>query len=133
MAEYRAVEGADGSTLDLMAGARIWDIETTITFTEDLADARSSTEDQLWVDPAIGLRGRLVLSENWALIGRGIVGGFGVGSDSMYDLLGVAENKVGDNVALSGGYRYVSADYSEDSFVYDLEIQGPLLGAIIRF
>ncbi|MCX7350378.1 MAG: hypothetical protein NTZ54_12935, partial [Alphaproteobacteria bacterium] len=65
---------------------------------------------------------------SWAMIG-----GFGVGSDLMWDLMGGAGYEFTDNVSVFAGYRAMSVDYSNDSFVYDVVQNGPVVAAVFKF
>jgi hypothetical protein len=32
-----------------------------------------------------------------------------------------------------GGYRHIKVDYKNGDFLYDLELSGPIIGAVFRF
>ena len=75
--EYRLVETPRGS-LDVMAGARIWSVDTDVSFSGGLLNGRSASDGDTWVDPLIGVKGRLDLGRNFYLTAWGMIGGFGV-------------------------------------------------------
>ena len=50
----------------------------------------SVSDDETWVDPVIGLRGRLNMTEKFYLSGWAMVGGFDVSSKFMWDVFGGA-------------------------------------------
>src|SRR6476620_4895597 len=58
-AEYRVIDEEAG-TLDALAGARVWWVSTEIDFSGAVIDA-SGSDSETWVDPIIGLKGRLNL------------------------------------------------------------------------
>jgi opacity protein-like surface antigen len=90
-----------------------------------------------WVEPFVGGRLRLALSETVAFVVRGDTGGFGVGSDATWDLIGTLQYQVSHKVTLAGGYRVLDIDYDEgggtNRFVYDVQTRGPILGIAFRF
>lgn len=131
-AEYRVVETAETS-VDLMAGARIWSVETEIDPQGGPADALFFSDGDTWVDPIIGARARFDVTENIYLTGWGMVGGFGVGADITWDVMAAVGYEVNDRVAIIGGYRALGVDYSRDAFQFDVVQQGPILGARIAF
>ena len=84
---------------------------------------------------ACGTNGRF--GDDWRVVLRGDIGGFGVGSDFMYHLLAGARWQASDAVDLFLGYRLISYDYEEGQnqnyLRFDLTEQGPMLGVGISF
>lgn len=68
---------------------------------------------------------------------RGDVGGFGVGSDLTWSLVGSIQYHVSRQVSVGGGYRALDIDYTQGSganrSALDVLMHGPLLGAVFRF
>ena len=60
-------------------------------------------------------------------------GGFGVGADIDWQVEATLEYKVNDSFALQAGYRYLAVDYDDDGFVWDVSMQGPVIGAKFQF
>jgi len=73
------------------------------------------------------------LSDKWSLTGYGDIGGFGVGSDFTYDLYAAANYNFNPNISMVLGYRYLSVDYDDNGFLYDISQNGPVIGAQFRF
>ncbi|MEM9017291.1 MAG: hypothetical protein AAGC68_09770 [Verrucomicrobiota bacterium] len=89
---------------------------------------------QGWVDPFIGLRGKVLLTDDVYLIARGDYGGFGVSSDQIYNVYGAIGTKVKENITLEIGIRHMGVDYEgSGGFLYDASYTGPFLGTIIHF
>jgi len=130
-AEYRLID-AEGGTLDALAGARVWWVKTDLDFSGNFIDA-SGSDSATWVDPIIGVRGRLNLGPEFFLTSWAMIGGFGVSSELTWDLMGALGYQASDSVSLIAGYRGLSVDYEDDGFVFDVVQQGPILGAVIRF
>jgi len=68
---------------------------------------------------------------------RADIGGFGVGSDASWQVLATYNWQM---CTMSGhpidgylGYRALSVDYSQASYKYDVLMQGPVMGATMRF
>jgi hypothetical protein len=140
------------TALDLLAGARYWhqdlDIRFGLTGTLDLnglqvsrnrAIARGGDVD--WVDPLVGFRIRHGLAPGQELIFRADIGGFDVGSQFSWNVLGAYSFTlaVRDGVTYSGllGYRALSVDYEKGSgankYEYDVVQHGPIVGLTIGF
>jgi hypothetical protein len=83
-----------------------------------------------WIDPTIVARAALPFGDRWFFQARANLGGFGVGSELMWQL----QADVGYRSArwrFSFGYRVIDIDYDQgrDSgrFVYDVRTFGPVL------
>jgi len=92
-----------------------------------------------WVEPWIGMRFRLGLSDRLRLESRFDFGGFGVGSASKLTwnaIVGI-DYRIKENMSLKLGYRIYDIDYSNGSgfnkFGFDAKIHGPTIGVAFRF
>lgn len=136
MGEYRVV-AEPSATMDIMAGVRIWSVDTDISLALTAGGSPiaglSGSDGDTWVDPMVGLRGRIDLNPSWYLTGWGMVGGFDAGSDFGWDILGGLGHQFNDRVSVVGGYRALGVDYENDGFVFDAVQHGPVLGAVFRF
>ena len=130
--EYRIVE-APGGSLDLMAGMRVWSVDTGLSFSGGILDGVSRSDGDTWIDPLVGAKGRFDLTSNLFLSAWAMVGGFGVSSDLMWDAWGGLGYEFNDTFSAVLGYRGTGVDYEKDGFVYDVIQHGPVLGAVIRF
>jgi hypothetical protein len=114
--------------VDLLLGARYWDLEGDLKAIatppgDDVAASRGAS----WVEPLIGVRSRIPLSESLSLLLRGDAGGFGLGSEYTYDLGGQLAWAFSRSFELALGYRLLYAKYDDD-FLYDASNAGPVLG-----
>lgn len=132
-AQYRLIENRAYS-LDLLAGARYWALESTIALTSGLSPGRKVTNTKSWVDPLVGTRGYAVLGQSKFFIGGFfIIGGFGAGADLMWDAaLNFGYNWT-EMFSTTFGYRYLDVDYEDDGFIFDVSQHGPTLGLSWRF
>lgn len=120
---------------ELMGGGRYSYFKGKLDF--EVAGETESSQD--WVDPFLGGRISLLLSEEWAIVLRGDVGGFGIGSgsDFVWNLATGIDYKISRVVSLSAGYRVLSIDYERGSGTdkrgLDMRIDGPALGLTVHF
>jgi opacity protein-like surface antigen len=126
------------ATLDGFAGIRYWNVRLYADLSGPLLDpALRRAAD--WVDPLIGMRLTVPLTERLTIRVRGDIGGFGVGSKFSWQVFAGLGYDVSRRVAVTLGYRYLDANYSRglvntpDHFVYDAAMHGPQLGFRFTF
>jgi opacity protein-like surface antigen len=98
-----------------------------------LANSRSHSETVNFVDPIVGLSGTYAIAPDWTAFGSATIGGFGVGSDLEWGGSAGVNYQIGDTISLAAGYRYLSIDYDDGDFVYDVDQHGPMIGLTISF
>jgi hypothetical protein len=130
---YRLV-GKEKGFIDLMGGVRYWSVDSKLTLTEGLLPSRSIANEENWFDPIIGFKGLAPLGDSRFFVsGFVLIGGFGVGSDFMWDAnlnLGYQWTETFSTVF---GYRYLDVDYEDGNFLYDVAQAGLILGLSWRF
>jgi outer membrane protein W len=89
--------------------------------------------DKDWVDPIVGLRGRVKLNDKVSMGGFANVGGFGAGSELSVDLFGGFEYAINARFGANFGFRYTYIDYEGDRAELKLQQYGPVLGLTVRF
>jgi opacity protein-like surface antigen len=129
---YRIVSEAAGF-IEPFVGGRLWYVDSKIKLKAGVANARSGSETEAWVDPILGVRARLNLGSGIFLSGYFDLGGFGVGSDLTWQAYGGAGYEFSSRWSAFAGYRYLSVDYKKGGYVYDIRQYGPMLGAAYRF
>ena len=132
LAAYWRAHASDGFSLDLVAGARYTRSELEADLSLNNRQV-SGSADRDWWDPVIGIRGIAQVSPRFSLVGYADYGGFGVSSDSLWQVNAAVNCRFTDHVSGSLGYRYYSMTFSEDGFDYDAQIAGPTLGVTITF
>ena len=142
MGQWRAVD-SDQMIVDVMAGARYWNIENDIDVKGTLAGGGplglsitkelSGSDGASWVDPMVGVKSRIDTDTAFYFTGWGMVGGFGIGSDFNWDVMGGVGYEWTDHFSTVLGYRALGVDYEDDGFVYDVVQQGVALGAVFNF
>lgn len=128
-AGYRVVEGPE-TTLDLLLGVRGWDTNATVSAPILGVSAESTFS---FADPLLMARSTFQLSPRWSTLIYGDVGGFGVGSEQTFQVVGTLNYQFSEQFFLSAGYRYLTLDYQTDGRELDLQIDGPIVGATWRF
>lgn len=116
-----------------LAGARLWSVQEEFEATSGVLPGFATEADRTWVDPVVGLDLRYDLGGRWSLVGKGIVGGFGVSADFAAEALVGVNFRLSDHWFVGLGYRYLHERYDKDRFSLDLDAQGFLLGVGCRF
>jgi hypothetical protein len=129
---YRVIE-RERSAVDLLAGARIWSIYTKLDLKPGLALGRKDTNRESWVDPVIGIRGSARLLDKLSMTLAGDIGGFGAASDLTWQVLVSLDYAPREWIAIRAGYRHLNVDYSDGGFKWAVGMDGPILGASLRF
>jgi hypothetical protein len=140
------------TNLDLLAGLRYWhqelDVNVALAGTLNVdglivsgatALARSGGVD--WADPFIGARLTHTLHPGEELMLRGDFGGFGVGSQFTWQLLGTYTSYLGSHAGIDFngylGYKALSVDYDQGvgtgRYEFDVIQHGPVVGLNGRF
>lgn len=130
---YRIYE-SDAVNVDLGGGLRYWALDNRISLdASPLLPGATVGEYESWVDPLVVGRIMARISGPWSITLVGDVGGFDVGSTLTWQVIGTLNYQWNENLALRAGYRYLSVDYGAGDFLYDVQMQGPIVGATYRF
>lgn len=95
--------------------------------------------DQQWVDPFIGLRSWIYLTDKLRMNLRTDFGGFDIGSASDFSWLGSVAffYSITERIEAVIGYRAMYLDYDDgsgnDRFAMDVWMQNPLIGFNFHF
>lgn len=128
---YRAIEGP--TTLDLLAGASYFSLDTEISLLPGIRPGRKVSSKNEWVDPVIGFILNHRMSERWFATLRGDIGGFGAASDLTWQAMAGIGCQTSSWSSIFLGYRHLVIDYEESDFIYDTETTGFVLGAKLSF
>lgn len=118
-------------TLDVLAGGRYWYFHANLDTTSPINPSRY---DQ-WVDPIIGARTKIDLTDKFMLNLESDIGGFGVGSEFSWNAQGSVAYQFTPRISAFAGYRILYIDYKAGSsnVQYKETIQGPVTGATFTF
>jgi outer membrane autotransporter protein len=89
-----------------------------------------------WVDPLIGLRGRLNLTKAFYLTAYTDVGGFGIGSDIAVEAYAALGCQVTRNIYSEVGYHYLYDDFRDEGandFLYQFSTHGVQISTGLNF
>lgn len=130
-AAYR-VHDSGNVQLDLAAGFRWFDTDTTLTLLPGAAPGRVGAANANWVDPVIGFRARVAFSERWNGTAFFDYGGFERGKETWQAFL-TADYELNDRWLLRGGYRYISMENVVNGNPFEFSQSGLIFGATYRF
>ena len=163
---YRLIN-CDNAFLTLFAGARWTYLQGDLSIFDN-GDARLTRLRELlgiskrldfsdsidWVDPVIGVRGRMKIWKATKLFAEGDVGGFNANADTAfelrregrtimresvdstdwsYQLAGGLEFQLTRNIWTQVGWRYMKYDFRKNGFTDKNELNGPFLQAGVNF
>lgn len=121
----------NSARLDVVGGARVWSVDTDISFSGGILDGVSRNDSATWVDAMAGFRGNYAITPEIYLTGWGLIGAGQADLD--WDVAAAIGYRFNDTISAVVGYRALGVDYSKDGFVFDVVQQGPILGMVIRF
>lgn len=128
---YRIIDTSQ-FTFDVLAGGRLWYISNDVTV-RYAGYSLSRGEDFGWFDPLVGARAFYNITDKVSVMGQADLGGFGVGSEFTWSVVGTVNYVFNENWSASAGYKYLSVDYDDDGYVFDVDMAGPVLGVTYRF
>lgn len=133
-AAFYRLSGRETYFLDLLVGFRFWAVESTLAFSGGLLPEQETNNSKNWVDPLVGVKGLSALgNSNFFISGAALIGGFGAGSDLMWDVGLNLGYKWGEMFSTTIGYRYMDVDFEDGGFIYDVSQDGPTIGLSWRF
>jgi hypothetical protein len=109
--------------LSLLGGLRVVDVKVEV----GLNPGPDGSARDRWTDPFVGVEYRHPFADNWYVVLRGDLGGFGVSSESQAQLIGSVGYRFSDHLEAFGGYRYLAAEF-RDRIVFDVTVAGPGIG-----
>ena len=126
----------EDTVVDVLAGLRYWRIDSELRFGGGLGilAGRGIRNKESWVDPGIGIKGRVPFGQSrFYFEGGAGVGGFGIGSDRFYEFNANVGYQWSKSIGTTLGYRMFDVDYENDGYVYDVRQQGWQLGLTWSF
>jgi opacity protein-like surface antigen len=136
---YRVSErpAEDAPAVDLVAGLRNMNFKINaelsaasqgqVLLTANPENARS------WWDPYMGVRFTVPVAPRWSVLGYADVGGFGVGSQSAWQVQASAKYDWTKSVSTSFGYRTQYINYDDSGFKAKLDFSGLYFGLGYKF
>lgn len=121
-----------GSDLDLLAGARIFAMDTTLDLQGGLPAVHAESS-KAWIDPIVGFRGRCELGGNFFFNYYGDVGGFDAASKITWQAVAGLGYRLNAASAVGIGYRALGDDYHRDGLLMKIVSHGPYIGFEYRW
>lgn len=113
-------------------GARYYNAEYSLAFGAPISTSGSVSAS--WVDPIIGAGFTAPISEQFSVLGKADIGGFGIGSDFSWQVQAYAKYQPWEHVSLIAGYRHLDFNYNTDlNIPIDLAISGPIVAVRFNF
>jgi hypothetical protein len=126
----RLVDG-EKFKIDALGGVRFWHLGEKLNFSPSQLGL-SFTPSQSWADPLVGGRIQAALSPKLEATIAGDVGGWGIGSQLDYQVVGLLGYKVSPKWTLQAGWRYLFVDYTSGRTIYNTATSGVLFGVTIN-
>ncbi|MFC7336451.1 hypothetical protein ACFQY0_04615 [Haloferula chungangensis] len=127
----------ESTVFDIFGGLAVTSLDVDVDFTTFPAlrppVSRTIGGSETWIDPIVGLRARHRFADNWSVFGSASYGGFGVGSDEYWQLIGGIAYHMTEHSSIALAYRGIGVDYRDDNFLYNTKTYGPNLGIMFRF
>jgi hypothetical protein len=124
-----------GAGADVTFGARVNTLQGEIEFKGPLG--LRVDQSQTWVDPLAGLLLHTAPGRRVGLRVYSEIGGFGLGSDFVWQIFPTVTIGLGQRASLDFGYRWLDMDYEDgegsERFTWDVLTQGPVMGFSFRF
>jgi opacity protein-like surface antigen len=86
-----------------------------------------------WVDPVIGIGGKMKVAKAVSVYAKGDIGGFGAASDFTWQVQGGLEFQVTRSLYSDVGWRYMKYDYTSGGFTNKTELNGPYIETGLKF
>lgn len=117
----------------MTAGARIWNLDNSVTLFRGGLQVDRGAGTRTLADPIIGTRYYSNLTPKIFILGKADIGGFNAGASTDWQLCGQVGYKFKDSIVISAGYRYLSVDASANNAIFDVHLNGVVVGLGIRF
>ena len=128
-----AVFQQEGKELDVVAGVRIWNVKNDLTLFRQNIQADLGRGNRTVPDPIVGAHFSTDLPRNMFVFAKGDIGGFNAGAHLDWQAFGGAGYKLSERIVGSVGYRYLSVNDQPSSAVYNVVLQGVIVGIGVRF
>ena len=133
------IDGAYAITerFEVVFGLRGVATDVAVEVRSPLLSTLNGDDSKSWIDPLVGARFEVPMGKKWAFVGRGDIGGFGLGSDLAWQATAHFDWQISPHVGMAFGYELLDMDYDDgegpDEFRYDMTMQGPFVAVTFAF
>lgn len=117
--------------IDGLTGFRYWHFGQNLSFNPSTLGLNFSSS-QNWVDPLVGGRIIAALSPKAEVTIAGDYGGWGVGAQQDYQVVGLLGYRIKPKWTLQAGYRYLDVDYRSGGTLIYTVMSGVVFGVSIN-
>jgi len=128
---YRLVE-TEKANLDAIVGLRYTHLDNEFDLDAGIFPSTDIDHKEDWLDPLVGIKLQAKICDKLYVSGWAMAAVAGE-SDSAFDLFGGIGYEFSASRSLIVGYRYLSVDYEDGAFLFDVELAGPVIGFTFRF
>ncbi len=118
---------------DMGFGLRPWRVSARLSLDAGALPGRSLKPTLNWTDPVFAIRYATRFDENWGAAVAGDIGGFGAGSELIWQLIGTVDYRINDWITMRAGYRHLQMETSRRGTELDISLSGPIIGTTFRF
>ena len=123
-----AIVQKEGKELDVVAGVRIWNLDNSVTlFAPNFAVDRGSGTRSL-ANPVVGAAFSSDFRQKMFFFGKA-----DIGTSTDWQAFGGGGYKFNNTIVGSVGYRYLSIDHSSGNSIFDVHLNGAIVGLGFRF
>lgn len=119
--------------LDVTGGVRIWNLKNDVTLFRGGFQASRGSGTRTVTDPIVGVRYYSNLTPHIFVAAKGDVGGFHADADWDWQLFGSGGYRFNDTLVASLGYRYLRLNDRPNNSIYDVTLNGVIVGLGFRF
>jgi hypothetical protein len=131
LAGYRVVSQGP-VTIDLSAGGRLDRVGANLKLSGPNRTAQGSVV-RTWVDPIVAARATADIAPRLSLSIYGDAGGAGIGSRFTWQAWGMVNYNVSGKTKIGAGWRHYAVNYDKNDFLFDVRLDGPIVGATFTF
>jgi hypothetical protein len=129
---YRAMQDRV-QYVDVGGGVRAWGFAGDISLNQGLLPPAVVSNGLSWADPMLAARYHRDLGSGWGLTAYADVGGFGVGANVDWQLVGTIDYKVNSKIDLHAGFRTLNFNYDGPRANFKVHMYGPILSGTYHF
>src|SRR5215831_11831675 len=123
-----AIVKKEGKELDVVAGVRIWNLDNSVSlFAPNFSVDRGSGTRSV-ANPVVGAAFSSDVGQKMFVFGKA-----DIGTSTDWQAFGGGGYKFNNTIVGSVGYRYLSVDHSSSNSIFDVHLNGVILGLGFRF